>query len=830
MAFDGVLKFGTAIDEKGFQTGLGKLGSVAGAGMKAVAGAVTGAVTAATGAVTGLGTAAVKVGSSFDSSMAQVIATMGIARDTVQDGVNCFDLLSQAAQDAGANTTFSASEAADALNYLALAGYDAATAADALPAVLDLAAAGGLDLAYASDLATDAMAALGIEASKENLTAFGDGMAVTASKANTSVAQLGEAILTVGGTAKNLADGTTELNAALGVLANRGIKGAEGGTHLRNMILSLSAPTDTAQTALDALGVSALDASGNMRPLNETFADLSKALNGMSDGDTAAVLSDIFNKTDLAAAQALIAGCGEEFDALTAALNDSEGAMAQMAQTMNDTLEGDMKSLQSKAEALGIAVYGSLDAPLRELAQTGGQYLSELTAAFDKGGFEGAAAAIGDLMSDGVAKISGYLPKVVKLGASVLESLLTGLNEHLPEILESGEEILDTLAESLMTALPLLMEAGGQIITSLVGFLLDPERFSDMLNLGILLLSMLGQGIIDNLPMLLDAALQIIEILMQSLGDNAGELVSAAILILSMLGQFLAEHAPELTTAALELLLAIVEGLTDNSDELLLAVEEIIKALWDALSDPENQKMLIDAGFTLLVAILNGARKFGGELLGFAYDLFDASWDTLTSMDWGELGKNLLLGIINGMRNSDLGALNGIKDRLLDGVQDVFEIKSPSKLMRDEVGKYLALGIGEGFADNMPDVGRAAKDAFDGILEPIGMDGNLTISVDRTALDALEAVRLGVDPAAVDAYRAAMPGVLASDISPTPSSTYITNQTYSSITNQTTTESPDRPAPSGDIIIPVSIGGEAVETVVVSAAQRANATSGGTTL
>lgn len=208
MAFDGTLKFDTAIDKTGFKLGLDSLGSLAAKGMAAV----TAAVTAAAGAVSALGGYAVSVGKDFESSMAQVIATMGITKDTVQDGVNSYDLLKEAAAAAGESTTFSASDAADALNYLALAGYDAAKAADALPAVLDLAAAGGLDLAYASDLATDAMAALGIEATSDNLTRFGDEMAKTASKANTSVAQLGEAILTVGGTAKSLARGTTELN------------------------------------------------------------------------------------------------------------------------------------------------------------------------------------------------------------------------------------------------------------------------------------------------------------------------------------------------------------------------------------------------------------------------------------------------------------------------------------------------------------------------------------------------------------------------------------------------------------------------------------------
>lgn len=247
MAYDGELKFNTAIDKTGFKLGIGSLGSIASTGMAAV----TTAVTAASSAVTALGGYAVSVGKDFESSMSQVIATMGISKDTIVDGVNSYELLKEAAASAGESTVFSASEAADALNYLALAGYDAEKSAEALPSVLNLAAAGGMDLAYASDLATDAMAALGIEATSDNLTRFGDELAKTASTANASVSQLGEAILTVGGTAKSLAGGTTELNAALGVLANRGIKGSEGGTALRNIILALTAPTDKAAAAME---------------------------------------------------------------------------------------------------------------------------------------------------------------------------------------------------------------------------------------------------------------------------------------------------------------------------------------------------------------------------------------------------------------------------------------------------------------------------------------------------------------------------------------------------------------------------------------------------
>lgn len=164
-----------------------------------------------------LGKKTIDVGMDFESSMSQVAATMGMSAQEIANGSKEFDMLKKAAKDAGATTKFSASESAQALNYLALAGYDATTAVETLPTVLNLAAAGGMDLAYASDLVTDSMSALGLET--KDVNKFTDQLAKTSQKSNTSVSELGEAILTVGGTAKVLSGGTVELNTQLGILA-----------------------------------------------------------------------------------------------------------------------------------------------------------------------------------------------------------------------------------------------------------------------------------------------------------------------------------------------------------------------------------------------------------------------------------------------------------------------------------------------------------------------------------------------------------------------------------------------------------------------------------
>lgn len=221
MAKDGSLIFDTKIDPKGFKKGVGTLKSTAGTAMKAVTGLMVGATTA----IAGIGIASIKVGSEFESSMSQVASTMGITVDEINNGDESFQKLEKAALDMGKTTQFSASEASEALNYLALAGYDAEGAVEQLPGVLNLAAAGGLELGYASDLLTDSMSALGLESHEAD--GFIDQLAKTSQKSNTDVSQLGEAILTVGGTAKSLSGGTVELNTQLGILADNGIKGAK---------------------------------------------------------------------------------------------------------------------------------------------------------------------------------------------------------------------------------------------------------------------------------------------------------------------------------------------------------------------------------------------------------------------------------------------------------------------------------------------------------------------------------------------------------------------------------------------------------------------------
>ena len=317
-----------------------------------------------TAGVTALGTAAVSTAANFESSMSQVQATMGITKDAMStvngESVNTMDTLSALAKKMGSETAFSASECAEALNYLALAGYDTQQMCDTLPTVLNLAAAGDIDLAAASDMVTDAMSALGMGVDEAGTMV--DQMAKTASTTNTSVAQLGEGILTIGATAKTVKGGTAELNTALGILANNGIKGAEGGTHFRNVILSLQNPTDKAAACMEQLGLDVYDSEGNMRSLNDILGDLNTSMDGMTAAEKSNIIGQIFNKTDLSSVNALLANTGTTWDDLQQSIIDSGGAAQQMADTQLDNLQGQITILKSALEGLAIS-FGELLMP-----------------------------------------------------------------------------------------------------------------------------------------------------------------------------------------------------------------------------------------------------------------------------------------------------------------------------------------------------------------------------------------------------------------------------------------------------------------------------------
>lgn len=414
---------------------------------------------AAVGAVaTGMvafGKSAVTTGAQFDKSMSQVAATLGVTTDQIGD-------LRDFAMDMGATTAFSAVQAADALNYMALAGYDSTKSMQMLPTVLDLAAAGGMELARASDMVTDAESALGLQAGEASTMV--DQMAKTASKSNTSVEQLGDAILTIGGTAKFMAGGTDRLNTVLGILADNGIKGSEAGTHLRNMLLKLSAPTDKGAKLIKQMGLNIYDGSGKMRDMKDIMVDLNGAMSDMSDEQKVQTISELFNARDIAAVNALLGTSVERWDELGEAIANSDEAAKIMAATQLDNLTGDTILFKSALEGAKIVISDALTPSLREFVQFGTKGLQEITEGFKEGGLSGAMSAFGTVLSEGLNMIISSTPQFVDAAVQLTGSLAKGLIDNLPAIADAGLQIVGNLASTFVEALPGMLELGSQLM------------------------------------------------------------------------------------------------------------------------------------------------------------------------------------------------------------------------------------------------------------------------------------------------------------------------------------------------------------------------------
>lgn len=523
----------------------------------------------------GLAKSSVSVGMNFDASMSQVAATMGTTVDQI-------DNLTKVAKEMGSTTKFTATQAADALNYLALAGYDADKAAEVLPSVLNLAAAGGMDLAYASDLVTDAMASLNIEANKQNVDDFGNKLAKAASKANANVSQLGEAILTVGGTAANLKGGTTELTTALGLLANVGIKGAEGGTHLRNIILSLQSPTDEAAKKMQKLGLSVYDSQGKMRGLNDILGDLNSAMNGMTQGQKDSIINQLFNKTDLAAVNGLLAAQGEQWDTLAAQIDNADGAMGQMAETQIDNLQGAMTIMSSAFEGMQLAVYDELEPTLTEAVKWGTDCLTQLTTALSEGGPEAMLAAAGEIISDLAAGIAAQLPGLMTTGVEIITQLAQNLTDTMPAMLDTGAEVLAALAQGIINATPALLTSATEIIAEF------------MLYLG------------DHADEIMDTGMQLLESLVIGITDNLPQLITAAAGLIAKWAAALIAHLPDILKCGAAMLTTLVDGIVsslENLAEAALACVAKLVGVWDGSMDEWGH-----IGENIVSGLLNGIK------------------------------------------------------------------------------------------------------------------------------------------------------------------------------------------------------------------------------
>lgn len=334
--------FNTFLDETA--TGIDKAGALG----SALSGIGMGLTTTVTAPLVGLGTAAVKTAGDFQQAMAQVAAVSGL--DTASKE---FEALSDKAKEMGATTKFSASEAAEAFNYMAMAGWDAQQMMDGISGVMDLAAASGEDLATVSDIVTDALTGFGLQA--KDSAHFADVLAAASNSANTNVSMLGESFKYVAPVAGALGFSVEDVSVALGLMANSGIKASQAGTSLRSIFTNLVRPTGQAADAVEALNINITNADGTVKGLDQIMGELRNTFSGLTDAEKAQYAAMLAGQEGMSGLLAIVNATDADFQKLTNSIAEAGGTAEEMADKQLDTLEGKITIFKSAMEGLAIS-------------------------------------------------------------------------------------------------------------------------------------------------------------------------------------------------------------------------------------------------------------------------------------------------------------------------------------------------------------------------------------------------------------------------------------------------------------------------------------------
>ena len=454
-------------DSKPFNDELDKLGkkaksAVSGAGSVFKGIMASQIVTKGVSMLTGGLRDAITTGMQFEAAMSQVAAISGATGQELE-------LLTETAKHYGETTAFSASQAAEALNYMALAGWDAQQSVDALGGVLDLAAASGMDLGRASDAVTDYLSAFSMEASQAGYMA--DLMAYAQSRSNTSASQLADAYGNCASSMHAAGQDIETTTAMLMALANQGIKGGEAGTQMAAVMRDLTQKMDKGQIMIGKTAVKVTDAAGNFRDLNDIIMDVGKATEGMGTAEQSAAIMETFTARSVKAIQTILNEGVENVNQYEEALRGSEGTAAEQAKIMMDNLQGDIKIFKSALEGVQITASESMNTTARAIVQEGTGFLE----AINQGGKTGGIGGMFDAVID---QIPALLPKATKRVETLLggvgkrlPGLVTGLIKTLPSVLSSAGGLAPILIDSLTSAAGAAVEGLITNLPNLVGSL-----------------------------------------------------------------------------------------------------------------------------------------------------------------------------------------------------------------------------------------------------------------------------------------------------------------------------------------------------------------------
>lgn len=671
---------------------------------------------AAGGALTAAGGYAIKVGGDFEAGMSQVAAISGATGDDLQK-------LTDLAKEMGAKTKFSATEAAEGYQYMAMAGWKTEDMLNGLPGIMNLAAASGEDLGTTSDIVTDALTAMGLSA--RDSAHFADVLAAASSNSNTNVSMMGETFKYAAPLAGALGYNIEDLAQAIGLMANSGIKSTQAGTSLRSILTRLADPPKDCAAAMEQYGISMTNSDGTMKSLMEVMENMRDSLGGLYEQEQASAASAIGGQEAMSGLLAIVNASESDFDKLAAAIENSDGSAEKMAETMQNNLQGKITILKSALEGVGIAAFEKFQKPLEDAVDK----VTEAVSNFDLDAFlqkvsemldvakqyapviTGVVSALGTLYAifktlEIINKISTAMQLfnaallanpfvfIAALIAGVVVALVTLYNTN-ENFRNKVNEVWTSVKETVSNVVSAIGTFFTQTIPEAISNVIEwfqqlPERISEFLSNAIQSIADWATQTAENARQAGSNFINAVVEFFSQLPYNLGVFLGTALADIVIWAVETAENARQ---AGSQFLQNVVEFFTQLPGNVLTflstTIENVIAWAWQMKSNA------IDAASTFLNNVIEFFTQLPGNI---------AEWFTKTIekvVEWAvelknkgtQAAKDLLDAVVTGLAELpgkifDLG-VNAAKN-LLEG------IKSMGGWLKEQVGNFVD-GIVSGF-------------------------------------------------------------------------------------------------------------------------------------
>ena len=680
----------------------------------------------------------ISTGMEFEAKMSEVGALSGATGDELA-------ALTEKAKEMGEVTKFSASDSADALTYMAQAGWKTEDMLNGLDGVMDLAAASGEDLALAADVVTTALSGFGMQASES--ARFADVLAQAAADTNTDIEMMGETFKYAAPVAGALGYSLEDTAVAAGLMANAGVRASQAGTSLRSVFTRLAAPPKAAAESMDELNLSITNADGTVKPLSETIVDLRNAFSGLSEEEQLLHAKSIAGQEAMSGLLAIVNASDEDFNKLTASINDSTGAAEKMATAMMDNLAGDFELFTSNVDTARITLYDSLLPTLREVTQAATEFVGSVD--WQSLG-ESISSALGWIVDHGDEIVSILAGIGAAIATNFVVTKITAFVSAISTMITAFKGATTVIGgvKAAMAALNITMSANpiGLIITVIAGLVAafitlwntseDFRNFwinlwENIKNAASVAVDWLVNLFTVTIPQAIDSAIQWIS----ELPGKLWEILTSTSNQVAEWGYNLGVKAKEIGSQFLQSVISFFQQLPERVVYFITYTTERVAQWGYDLGVKAKEigsqflnnvitfiKELPSKVWTWLVETVNKVIQWGSDMISAAGEaargVVDTVVDTIKELPGKmlDIGSNIVTGLWEGIKSGAgwlWDKIKGFAGDIKDKFTDELDINSPSRVMNEEVGRWIPAGIAEGIEDNLAVVRQAVRDALD---------------------------------------------------------------------------------------------------------------------